>query len=317
LQDRLVTQQLYFIEAKRISDCNGNEGSDFQGSFGLPEKADSLDVVINEILFNPRPGGSDFVEVYNRSRKFINLKNWKLCNFEAVTPSNIVRLFSDNMLLAPGDFAVFTSDPQMVKLQYFQSKEQKLWKTNLPSLPDDQGSVGLMDDEGHLIDALSYSKEWHSPFIKENEGVSLERISPYAGTNRLDNWTSASSRAGFATPGQSNSQHLDLTLTQDGDVAVAPEVFSPGGGDQDFVEIRYNLEHTGWVANVRILDHAGHQLKTIASNETVGPQGFFRWDGDHENGSRARTGYYVVWFEIFNSEGAVKTFRRRVIVANR
>ena len=43
--------------------------------FGLPDYVQPKDIVINEILYDPLPGGSDFVELYNKSNKIIDLKN--------------------------------------------------------------------------------------------------------------------------------------------------------------------------------------------------------------------------------------------------
>jgi len=58
-------------------------------------------------------------------------------------------------------------------------------------------------------------------------------------------------------------------------------------------------------------------IKTIANNETLGFEGFYRWDGDRDDGTKSRTGYYIVWFEAFNADGSVKTFRKRVVIATR
>ncbi len=37
-------------------------------------------VVINEILFNPKPGGADYVELYNRSDSPVDLRHLFLAN---------------------------------------------------------------------------------------------------------------------------------------------------------------------------------------------------------------------------------------------
>ncbi len=67
---------VYSINAENLYDCAGNliQPEEATAEFGLPEGADSLDVLINEILFNPRPTGVDFVEIVNSSAKFINLR---------------------------------------------------------------------------------------------------------------------------------------------------------------------------------------------------------------------------------------------------
>ena len=47
------------------------------------------DVVINEIMFNPLTGGSDWVEVYNNSSKLIDLFNWEIANYETIRSTTI------------------------------------------------------------------------------------------------------------------------------------------------------------------------------------------------------------------------------------
>ena len=71
------------------------------------------------------------------------------------------------------------------------------------------------------------------------------------------------------------------------------------------------------MANVKILDAQGREIKQLVNNSTLGTTGFFRWDGDTNDGSKARTGYYVVWMEVFNADGKIEAFRKRVIVASR
>jgi hypothetical protein len=43
----------------------------------------------------------------------------------------------------------------------------------------------------------------------------------------------------------------------------------------------------------------------------------YRWDGDRDDGTKARVGYYVVCFEVFDDTGEVRTFFNRVVVATR
>jgi flagellar hook assembly protein FlgD len=106
------------------------------------------------------------------------------------------------------------------------------------------------------------------------------------------------------------------TLTE-GEVTIVPEIFLPIFGQPDFTEIRYNFNQGGRVANIKIVDHQGREIKVIANNETLATNGFYRWDGDREDGTKARPGYYVVWFEIFDADGIVETYRKRVVVAAR
>lgn len=315
LTEALASRQLYTIVVSNLSDCSGNPiQQDFsQLSFALPEEADSLDLVVNEILFNPRPNGVDFVEVYNGSPKYINLKNWTLGNYSnAIANPQVIT--ADNLILSPGDYLVFTSDPEILVTQYPQAAEKKLFKANLPSLPDDVGSIALASDRALVMDHFAYAQKMHSPFINDNEGVSLERISSSASTNDASNWKSASSTTGFATPGVINSNARPEASNAVDGVTLDPEIFSPSVPGKDFSRINYKFDQSGKVANIKILDEQGRLIKTLAVNETLGQEGFYRWDGDRDDGGRARVGYYVVWFEVFDSSGTVNVYRKRAVI---
>jgi hypothetical protein len=318
LSSSLQSGTTYTITAANIFDCNMNSIDPGFNSilFGLPEVADSLDIVINEILFNPRPTGVDFVEVYNNSSKFINLKNWSLANYENGSLLNAKIIITEDFLLSPNQYLVFTDDAQVVKGEYISSVEENLFEVSgLPGLNDDEGTIALADHQNNIVDFFSYTDDYHSIFIDDDEGVSLERISFTAPTIDKENWKSASSTNGFATPGYVNS-NVNGAQTA-GKITINPEVFQPITGQPSFTQIQYNFDQGGFVANVKILDFQGREVKQIVNNATLGTEGFFRWDGDTDDGSKARTGYYVVWVQVFNANGQLETFRKRVVVASK
>ena len=59
-----------FVVAK-ILDCVGNINDEEKVTVILPEAAKRGEVVVNEILFNPRGDAVDFIEIYNNSAKYI------------------------------------------------------------------------------------------------------------------------------------------------------------------------------------------------------------------------------------------------------
>ena len=314
----LETGKQYSIEVRNIYDCNGNiNDSNFNSLvFGLPEQAVSFDIVINEILFNPRPTGVDFVEVYNRSTKFINLKNWALANYQGGLISKSEIITDKDFLFAPGQFIVFTEDKDIVKGEYISAVEERIFEVKeLPSLNDDEGSIAITDSTKRVIEFFNYYDSYHSVFVNDNEGVSLERISVEEKASNSANWKSASSTVGYATPGFANSNVGGLDRAAN--VSVNPEIFEPITGQPSFTQIHYNFAQGGFVANVKILDTQGREIKQLVNNATLGTEGFFRWDGDTNDGSKARMGYYIVWMEVFNEKGDVETFRKRVVVSSR
>ncbi len=302
----------YSVSVSNLHDCIGNlVEDDSKATFGLPEQADSLDVRINEILFNPRPTGVDFVEILNTSPKFINLRGWSIGN-----PDNdkISILTMSDVILEPGQYMAITTNTTALESEYIQEQKGNLFQMkDLPSFNDDSGSVLLMDDQGNEIDFFRYSKEMHSIFLKDDEGVSLERISA-SDANLPQNWASASASVGFATPGLINSNLVGFDAREE-PVRVQPEIFSPLMGQPNFALIHYNFEQGGYVANIKIFDSHGRSVRQLANNDILGTTGFYRWDGARDDGSKASIGSYMVWFEVFNSEGTVKRYRHRIAIA--
>ncbi|MEI9919447.1 MAG: lamin tail domain-containing protein [Bacteroidota bacterium] len=292
VSEKLQTKTLYSIIVTDVADCNGNRMDPSTFSFALSEPAAPHDIVLNEVLFNPRPNGADFAEIYNRSDKYINLKGWKLSDKKIDT----------NYMMSPASYLAFTSSIQSTQSNY--TSAVSLFEMSLPSMPDDEGVVDLIDIKGDTIDHLYYNDDMHSSILSDTEGVSLERINP-----RENDWHSCNASAGYATPGYLNSNSRPAFVAENA-LTVVPEVIQP----QSFSQIFYRFDHGGLVVNASIIDIEGRVVKTIASNETIGSEGSFQWSGDRDEGGVARAGYYMVWFQVFDIEGGVKTYRRRVVV---
>jgi hypothetical protein len=312
--DKIERGATYSVRVLNVKDCTGNSIQEERStvSFGLPENADSLDIIITEILFNPRSTGVDFVEILNKSAKFINLNGWSIDNQE----NNGVAILTDSdLILGPGEYLAITRNTGVLKGEYIFSNEKNFFQLkNLPSFNDDAGAVAIADGEGRVIDYFQYSKEMHSIFIKDDEGVSLERISN-SDLSGFQNWKSASASVGFASPGYANSNTIDFELAGD-PLTVEPEIFNPLSGQPNFTLIHYSFDHSGYVANANVFDSQGRRVKGLANNDILGTKGFYRWDGDRDDGSKASVGSYMVWFEIFNDKGGVHRYQRRIVVAS-
>ena len=304
---------LYSLSIAALYDCAGNKGSFDKIEIALPQQPDSLDVVINEILFNPRTEGSDFIELFNRSNKFIDLTKLKLANFEDEKATNLKNIQGIFPILKPGALVAIGPDVENLMANY--PNAVNLHQSIIPSMNNDEGSIAVLNSDGKLIDAVQYYAGMHSVFLRDEEGASLERISPEVPSNQWRNWKSASSLVGYATPGLKNS---DLLGEISGDeVSIVPEVFVPRVGQPDFATISLRIEQPGYMANIRIIDSRGAVIKTIAHNELLGIDSFLRWDGERDDGSPARPGAYMVAIELFNDAGIVKAVRKRVVVASR
>jgi hypothetical protein len=225
-------------------------------------------------------------------------------------------LTDKNVLLYPNSYLVFTPDADNVEGEYPQSAHDRFFQTEIHSMNDEKGSMVLLTAEGLVIDELFYSRDMHSALLKEEEGVSLERVSMQESALMKNNWRSGVKATHFATPGYKNANSQANSLGQD-EVRIEPEVFEPLIGQPNFTSIQYHFDQGGLIANAKILDAQGRVVKNLTNNEILGTDGFFTWDGDQNDGARARIGYYTLWMEVFDTSGFVKTFRKRIVIASR
>ena len=316
----LQANKVYTITANNVSDCAGNTIAAFKtAKVGLSSKADSLDLIINEILFNPKTDGTDYVEIYNRSNKIINLKDLFLANRSSTgVISNIKQLSLLSIAMYPAEFLVLSEDENMVKRQYIAKNLSAFINlSSMPSFSDDKGTVVLLNSTGGVIDELAYDEKWHFALINNAEGIALERIDPNAKTQNKDNWHSAAKDVGYGTPSYQNSQ-FRIDLQVQGDVTVSTEVFSPDNdGTDDFLTIQYRFPESGYVMNISIFDAGGRPVKALQRNAICSQQGSFRWDGLNDQFQQLPLGPYVIFTEVFNLAGKVKRFKNQVILARR
>ncbi len=309
---------IYTITCNNLSDCTGNVIADNNSAqFAVPENPDSNDVIINEILFNPLTGGSDYVELFNHSNKILDLKQLYIASRDdtgaVVSPSAC----SDGFLLMPGEYVAITENADWVTLNYFTLNPQNVLTVNsLPSLNDDKGTVVLTTVNGNILDELQYSDKWQFALLNYQEGVSLERINPDGATQDSLNWHSAASTVGFGTPAYLNSQYKNPQ--GDNSFTVDPPIFSPDqDGFNDVVSVLYNFDKPGYVANVSIFNESGLQIRTLVQNALLEQKGFFNWDGITDAKLRAQIGAYIIFFEYFDLTGAVHHEKKICVLAGK
>ncbi len=282
--------------------------------------AQNSDIVINEILFNPTSGGTDFVEIYNRSDYEIDLKTLYIAkrNDDGYTESS--KPFSEeSLIISPASYYCFTENKEITTTDYLSENEDAIIEIkDLPSYSDDEGTVVILLNDSIVIDEFSYTDDMHFALLDEDDGVSLERINYNNPTQDENNWHSAASDVGFATPGYENSQFNKNPNASNENITIEPEIFSPDNdGIDDFASIFYNFDNSGNVANVIIYDSKGRQIRRLANNKLLGTSGVINWDGLYENNQKAQSGIYIVYFEVFDLSGNVNIFKKPVVLATR
>ncbi|QMU30127.1 lamin tail domain-containing protein [Adhaeribacter radiodurans] len=318
LNNDLQPGKKYDVQVANIRDCSGNIlANPVHSSFMLPEVAVPGDIVINEILFNPRSGGVDFVELVNRSSKYLSLQNWQIGNVKADTALDARAITTEPLVLAPQQYLVVTTRPDILLQHYSKAKTDAFQKvSSLPSFPDEAGTVVILDANKQEIDRVVYHEDMHFKLISDVNGVSLERIR-LERPSIASNFHSAASNVGYASPGYRNSQVQELAMATQV-FTIEPKVFTPDGdGDRDFTTINYEAAKNGMVANITVYDTNGRLIKNLVKNELLANQGFFQWDGTNNQQQKAPIGYYVLFIQLFNLQGNVQTFKETVVVGGK
>ena len=305
------------IEVKEVTDCSGSHiAKDFNnGEFLLAERILKNSVLINEILFNPRTNGVDFIELFNNSKHVLDLHDLSIATKGKDTTIGVFRPISTKQFLfEPGQYISLTSAPDILKKEYKTENPDRIFKAELPPFNNDKGIVLLFSND-HPIDELNYDESMHFPLLKKFQGISLERSSINLKTNEPGNFRSATAASGFATPGYKNSQQNEAQVGKD-EFNLVSRTFSPDNdGFEDILQVSYRMPAPGLVANVKIFNDKGIMIKHLLKNSTINEAGLFFWDGLDEYGSTAATGIYFILAEIFDTRGNLKRFRRSFALA--
>jgi hypothetical protein len=315
--DTLLRDEIYQLVIDSVRDCTGNSIQDFRSiDFGLPYFADSNQLFINEVLFNPRSGGVDFVELYNNSNKLIDVKDLMLAKRDELgNIDQIENIAPAGFTINPNSYVVIASDPEILQQQYYCMFPEQIVRANTPSMNDDAGNIILLNTQGAVLDELVYDDKMHVPLLDDKDGVSIERIDAARSANERTNWTSAAASFGYATPTYKNSQYL-ITDRAESVMELQPKTISPDGdGYEDVMNINYLLSEYGYTGTLTVFNAAGKEVKQLFKNNILGTSGTYTWDGTADNGQKVPIGLYVFYFEIFNLKGEVKSYKTVGVVA--
>ena len=320
----LIQGVIYTLTASTpLSDCSGNSiNADITAQFAIPEEIFPGDIVINEVLSNPKDDGVDFVEIFNRSPKILDLSDLYISNQDTVSQEleGVTQIAPDGFLLFPGTYMVLSEDAALVKSQYQTENEKAFFEMDdFPSFNNDDGVVVLSkQNDTNFVDRMVYNIDMHYTLLNSTDGVSLERINFDRPALDKSNWNSAASTVGFATPGYRNSQFAELSETQEGDVVISPEVFSPDNdGFDDVTTLNYSFSKPGFTGDIHVYDVKGRLVKQLARAAYFGSSGAIGWNGLTESGLKADIGIYVVVLEAFHLDGSTVKLKKPCVVAGK
>jgi hypothetical protein len=273
---------------------------------GAPEGS----VVFNEIMFAPRAGEPEYVELALRASEPSSMKNWMLEWGPAGSPPTGRLLFPDS---AWGGYRVVASDTPHVPAH---AGGGGLVLCPELVLRNDGSVLVLRDPAGIVADSLQYAPAWHTPSVVDTRGRSLEKILAELPSADGRNWATSTELSG-GTPGRLNSVALSAGRTRE-TIACSPNPFSPDGdGHDDWTVVRYAFAHAVHTVDLTVHDGRGRMVRHLATHELGGRTGTVVWDGRNDERETVRMGIYVVAVQAVDATTQAVTGARTVVVVAR
>ena len=165
-------------------------------------KAKPYDVIINEIMADPSNSVGlpeiEYVELKNLTNEVIHLKDW--------TYSSLTRThrFENDSILPHSILVLYRAQDSLSAKDYGHAIGLSSW----PILVNTGTTLSLNNEDGLLIDEVTYKPSWYKDSQKSKGGWSLERIDPYLRCNDDENWIASIDTQG-GTPGRENSVYQE------------------------------------------------------------------------------------------------------------
>jgi len=158
-------------------------------------------LVINEIMYNPAPGGIDFIEIFNRSQTYsYDISGYRLNGVDFTFPAGSV--------VPPGEFMVITEDSVAFLAQYGVASDAEY----SGSLDNGGERLRLERPAGsnawEAVDVVRYDDALPWPPEADGTGPSLQLIDPENDNGMPGNW--GVDQVGLCTPGTANSVAASL-----------------------------------------------------------------------------------------------------------
>jgi len=300
----VVTMQI----APALADFAGNQPCSGEIKTGLPSDPAPGEIMFNELMPDPAPECSEYLELFNNSGKIFDLSALMLAGSSKAAATAITRLHRQ---LLPGACVALTTGREEFASVYPCGDEMSVFRADhLPSLPDDGGTLILYDRSLHVIDRVDYDPGMHMIFLSGTQGVALEKVSPAFASDVASNWHSASGVCGYGTPGAPNSVIIGDADGSEGLSLSSPRISPDGDGVEDLVSADVFPGGEENVITVTVFNDRGYPVRRLAERVTADEAARFVWDGLSDTGARLPAGLYMIIAESFNTAGSSRRWKK-------
>jgi len=218
-------------------------------------------VQISEVMYDPLPNESEWVEIYNSSSDIVNLKNWSISDLLPSLTKSLIT--SKDNFLNPGEYAIIAYDT--LKYPYYPPK--KFFQAKFGSLSSSDGVV-VYDFRNAVIDSLKYNSGWGGA-----KGFSMERLSFTSSVNDSLNWATTLNPNG-ATAGIKNSI-INMTKYSSGSLVINEIMFDPAIGSAEYLEFYNTTNDSIQLGGMEIKIGSSVKFKLANTFYKLPPQSYF------------------------------------------
>lgn len=285
-----IEYQLQFTP--EMEECTGKEIV-LNSSFQLPQNPRAEDVFANEVLFDALEEKGEFIELFNGGEETIDCYDLILSQSSLDSGTTSFYAVSEKHILwKPSQFLVLSPDVENVKRQYGEVKEALFIEmSTFPTLPQAGATVKILKRNHMELEQFCYEDDWHSDYLAEFKGVSLERKSLDSEACMSESWTSGSVNTGYASPGRQNSASFSENNAQGLSVSNTLIYINKESGG---LHLFFNLEDDKTSIDAEIYSKEGMLLQVLAKSMYAPGKGQIYWEGEGENGDVLPAGSYIL-----------------------
>jgi hypothetical protein len=295
----------FLLLARIESDTDENCRND---TVSVPLGSSPGDIVISEIMYRPESGGSEWLEVANRSAGAILLGGWMVS--DATGRKRLI--CEDDIPINPGGFIILAQDSNLFMLDNPVCHATVIEPAGgWPWLNDgeDGDVVTIWDPDGRIVECIGYTD-----LVGEERGRSIERFSIDVCSRFPGGIWHRCVAPERSTPGADNSTRIPR-VPPPGKVEVAPNPFSPARDGRVKIWGMADVGEMGLL--IRMFDIEGREISRLFGEENGARAFSCEWNGQTADGRDSPTGLYICVVEFVTQGGAVCRREKRCIALYR
>lgn len=293
---RAPNERNFSLRASISTETDENRENDSQS---MRLYASPSDVVVNEIMYRPNIGESEWIELVCRSELGCDLAGWTIRDSGGKR-----RMISRTSLFVPAFCYLILAEDSVSFARTFPDCDAVVARPEggLPALNDSgEGEftdlVSIEDSSGCVVEYVTYKD-----LLGSERGRSIERVSMDACSSLEGGiWHRCAAESG-ATAGRENSVGGE-TKKGSKRLSISPNPFSSASGACALIEAHLSKGESG--IRIRIFSLEGLEVKRLFGEIGGASTVICRWDGRDEASNLVPTGIYICLAEYMCGGGGV------------